>query len=206
MAKHGNSFFWATVVTRVNLPYQCPIKNWTTPILSLFVSFCQQNLPQQFRLPKLPIVAQKTAQCLLFLKDSFGIGCWHNSELYCWFSHKLQHPSLNLVFGSCDLNQSSWEVLDQTTSLLIGPVFWVSIIFPEFCLLYSNRRQRNSHGNSKQCHATLCVSIWPVEIVSTASSWHLTTYHYEIHFYCSTFFCHFSHHQIQARTRQGYCG
>ena len=53
IAKHWD-ISWATVVTRVNLPYQCPMQNWTTPILSLFVSFCPQNLPQQFRIFKLP--------------------------------------------------------------------------------------------------------------------------------------------------------
>ena len=127
------------------------------------------------------------------------------------------HLNYNILAWIWYLGHMIWikahEVLDQTKSLLIGAVFWVSIIFPEFCLLYSNRRQRNSHVNNKQCHVTLCVLIWPIENFSTAS-WHLTTYYYEIHFYCSTFCCHFSPqwgvfsspNPGQDWSREGYCG
>ena len=109
------------------------MKNWTTPILSLFVSFCQQNLPQQFRtfkLPKLPTVAQKTVPMFAcfwkipLLWDADIIQSYIADSHIC----KLQHLSLNLVFGSCDWIKAH-EVLDQTKNPYWLGQFFESLLF-----------------------------------------------------------------------------
>ena len=104
------------------------------------------------------------------------------------------------------------EVLDQMKSSLIGQFVESLLFFLIFSCYTPIEGKKNSCGNSKQCHVALFVSIWPVEIVSTAS-WHLTTIMKSISTaqrssIISLLNERYSHHQIQARTglRKGTVG
>jgi hypothetical protein len=116
---------------------------------------------------------KKLPQCLLILRDQYGMKCWHKQGTLYYYTNYYYILALKQTLGHVIWIKIHW-VIGQIKQSLIGAVFWPSSYFLLFWLLWSNARWVKTMGGINNVMWLYLYQFGMLELV-LPSSWPFTT-------------------------------